>query len=121
IAAVVVVGEVERPLIRAKGQAVWLLYVVRDFDHVSTLLQAVDGLHRQFARLAAAIARIGEIHPSPQIHTEVIGRIEALALEAVGNDFALAGPQIPPAKTAASPVGTVTGEEVSFQVKGQAV
>src|SRR6185369_3115043 len=121
IAAVIVIGDVEGPLVRAEGDAVWFLHFARDFDNRPIFSEAIDGFVRQLARLGAAVTRIREVNAALHVHAQVVRRIESLPLVAVGENFTLAGLEVPAPDGSAASIGTVTGEEISIRVNSQSV
>src|SRR6185503_14465464 len=121
IAAVIMIGDVEGALVRTEGDAVWFLHIARDFNDRPIFGEAIDGFVWQLAWLGAAISWIREVNPALHVHAQVVRRIESLALVAVGENFTLAGLEVPAPDGSAASIGTIAGEEISIRVKSQSV
>ena len=114
------VVDVQRLFVGREGQAVGQLEVVHEQVHRTVGIDAVDAVVRlllALGQVAQAVWRIGKEHLAVGSHHDVVGRVEPLALERVGQRLHVAV-RID-ARHAASRV--LAGDQVAFEVERQAV
>ena len=84
IALRVVVGDIDRLAVGRDENAVGLLHVARGDLHVAVGDDEKHGFEVQLARLVAHVPRIGEIDVALAVDRQVVGAVEPLAVELVG-------------------------------------
>jgi hypothetical protein len=87
-AAVVVVSNVQRALIRAERDPVRLFDIVRNFNDGRVFVEAIDRAMLEFPRFITHVTRIGEIDATVRVDTQVIGSIEAIPVKAIDDRLA---------------------------------
>ena len=121
VAAVVGLGNIQRPAVGAQCEPIGLGDVVSDLDHIATWRDAVDGPPPQLPRLVPHVARICEVQIARIVGGDVVGRVEALASEIVDDQGALLGLNVPARDTPAAVVSTFGGVQVAIGTERQAI
>jgi hypothetical protein len=115
---VVVIRNVERPIIRCDEDAIGpLRSLTMDAGHLPHGIDAIDAFKAQLHALARTVTGIGKIDPPLGIHAEIIRRVEALPLKTIrqnGDATILLG-------AGHATQARLTSHEASFLIKEQTV
>ena len=88
---VIVVGDIEEPVVRRHQNSVGALdFASDDPRDLSRRVDAIDALLGYLHVVAAAVARVAEVDSALRIDGEVVGRIVAVAFVTIGEDGDLA-------------------------------
>src|SRR5262249_61815311 len=106
---------------RRQDDAVRLRHVADDLRDRAVLVDAVDALGVDLARLAADVARVGEVDAALEVDGQVVGAVEPLALPLVreGADLAVPVGDLDAAIAAAH--GAFAGDEPALRIEVEPV
>jgi hypothetical protein len=112
-----VLGHVQALAVRRDGHAVGLLHVGQQQRDLTVGVDAVDAPDRLLYRLVADVARVGHVHATGLVDSDVIEAVERLAVEEARHKFSLARVEVGADDRAAAEVGAQCQHHAALPVE----